>query len=399
MSKGSVFASFLILMFLLTGCRQETAVIDEPEATAVYEWMAGESPISNLRMGVERGGLNHSNHAVGPKGVYFAPEIIAEDGSVLDDTYIWYSDNGTGSLRKLCGRSDCTHDSPDCNSWLYQGSDLTYYRGKIYAISGEGLESEKCELVRIAPDGSQHETMLDLKQFAQNQGGEFLACQYAAEGYYILCVYGWKQEDGRKVDDLLGTYKYKLDGSMKEPERIQHQSSALYQCGDELITIRYETEDGEQHIYAGTVDLETDEETILGEHPGTPACFGREAAYYFKDGSIMRLTYATNEKTVMAETDLEGRYFFIGLPEGFILAQQEEADTVDRNLHFYNWAFELVDTVSLDYPVTGATCFAIIAETADRVILSNKIMGPPLYYIDKAELGTGNVEVYEFQYK
>lgn len=374
-------------------------VIDEPEATAVYEWMAGESPISNLRMGVERGGLNHDNHAVGPKGIYFAPEIVAEDGSVLDDTYIWYSDNGTGSLRKLCGRSDCTHDNPDCNSWLYKGSDLTYYRGKLFAISGEGLGSEKCELVRMDPDGSRHETMLDLKQFAQDQGGEFLVCMCAAEGFYILYVYGWTQEDGQKVDDLLGVYKYKLDGSIKEPERIEYQSTILYQCGDELITIRYETEDGEQCIYAGVVDLETDEEIFLGQHPGVPACFGREAAYYFKDGSIMRLTYATNEKTVMAETDLEGRYFFIGLPEGFILAEQEAGDAVDRNLYFYNWAFKLVDTVNLEYPVAGATCFAVIAETADRVFLSDRIMGPPLYYIAKAELGTGNVEVHEFQYE
>jgi hypothetical protein len=38
-----------------------------------------------------------------------------------------------------------------------------------------------------------------------------------------------------------------------------------------------------------------------------------------------------------------------------------------------------------------------VAETAERIILTNSTRGLPMYYIEKAELGTENAKIHAFQ--
>lgn len=40
----------------------------------------------------------------------------------------------------------------------------------------------------------------------------------------------------------------------------------------------------------------------------------------------------------------------------------------------------------------------LIAETAERFFLTTGYLGMPKYYINKADFGSGNVEVHEFKY-
>ncbi len=403
MSKRVLCCCVVTLMLFLTGCNHVSVALDEPEATATYHWMAGESPVSERRMGVVRYGLNLAdNYAVSPKGIYFIPDVIIDNGSyqqTSSDTFVLYADNGSADLNKLCGRNDCTHDSPDCNAYLYKGSDLSYYQGNLYAVSGEGPHTEECKLVRMNPDGSGHEELLDLLSFAKEHGAAFLLCDIITDGYCVLDLYNWEEQpDGTSCDAWLSAYKYKLDGSMEEPELMEEAPDILYQCGDVIVTRSYETVDGMEKKICCDLNFETEEETLLAEHPGVPAWFGENEAYYFKDGAIRQLTYATNEETVLVNTALEGNYFCFVFPDCLVLASQDDEEGSDRKLYFYNWAFELVDTVSLNYPITGRTQFAVFAETVDRVVLTDQIQGSPLCYIDKSELGTGNVSVHAFQY-
>ena len=71
------------------------------------------------------------------------------------------------------------------------------------------------------------------------------------------------------------------------------------------------------------------------------------------------------------------------------------------NLYIYNWAFELVDTIKCDFPCdVFMVSDLIIGENPRQIILSNGEIMPnamPMYYIDKAELGTGNAQIHKYK--
>lgn len=391
---------FTMLLSLLAGCVDNNQKTVDVEATATYDWMAGESPVSNRRIGVVRQGVNIVNHAVSPTGIYFIPSVIENCGSysvVADGNYIWYVENGSDKIIKLCGRADCTHNSSDCNAYLYSGTDLTYYNGYLYAVSGEGAHRERCTLVKMNPDGSNHTAVFDILKFAKENGGDYAYCDMIINGYCLFSLYRWEVSGNSIVGTWMEQYRYKLDGSMKEPKKVEGLGGTMYQCGDVLLSCTNETKDGQQYKACWNLDIENETKTYLTEHPGIPGWFGEDAAYYFKDGAIVRLDYSTGEESVMVNTGLEGKYFASFFPDCMIVSSQEDGAGADHNLYFYNWDFQLVDTVELKFPYEGRTQFVVIAETAERVILSDKPFdGQPVYYINKSELGTGNAKVHKF---
>ena len=97
---------------------------------------------------------------------------------------------------------------------------------------------------------------------------------------------------------------------------------------------------------------------------------------YELDGSMNE-----QEKTVMADTGLEGDYYLFCFPDRMVLASKEDRE--DDILYFYNWAFQLVDQVRIDYPHEVPAQFLIMAETVDRLILTDSFRNVPKYYIEK----------------
>ena len=404
MKKCIVLSLFLIMFAILTGCgHQFASQVIETEPTATYDWMAGESSVSNRRMGVVRAGVNINDHAVSSGGVYFMHDLInVNDGVQIQSDYsiILYSDYGSNMVNSLCGRADCEHDNPDCNACIYQGSDLSYYQGYLYAVSGEGPFSEKCVLMQMLPDGSQHKQILDLSEFAKEQGMDFAMCDMIIDGYCIISLYAWVENaEGGIEGKFMQTYKYKLDGAMKEPARIENLGALLYQCGDHLVSLSEETDENGSYRAYWSVDLTSETKAYLTKHPGVATWVGKQESYYCKEGMVIRADNATGEETVVIDSGLEGEYFAYFFPECIVLASEGEGKEGDPNLYFYNWAFEHVDTVKLDYPISCGYQFAVMAETSERVILTDRMInGKPLYYIEKSELGTGNCVVHEYHY-
>ncbi len=391
----------LTLSLFLTGCQEEPVLQNEEEPTATYDWMAGESPVPNQRMIGRRRGVNLEDHAVSPTGIYFIPEVQIDNGTWIgidDATYIWYADHGSDTFTKLCGRVDCTHDNPDCNAYLYKGSDLSYYQGKLYAVIGEGYPSEECKLIRMNPDGSGHEEILDVMSFAEDQGASFAHCNIIGEGYCVIDIYGWKEnEDGTRSEDHLEEYIYRLDETMEEPEIISLPGIACYYCGDMVVV-----GGGLPDLPTYGVDMDRNTCTFLfnqAEVPGNPFWYNWQEVYYINNGVIMRRTFATGEDECLVDTGLHGNYYVFPFPDCLVLVSQDEGNDADDNLYIYNWAYQLVSTVKLDYPLDFNRRFALIAETAQQIFLTDQMVGGyPRYYIDKAELGTGNVQLHEFKY-
>lgn len=403
MKLSIITVILLCLALCLTGCHRKSEFLNEPELTATYDWMAGVSPVSGRRMGVVRGGLNLFSYAVSPSGIYFIPRASSNseaNPTNASDTYILYADYGSDRLNKLCGRTDCSHNNSDCNAYLYYGSDISYYQGNLYAVIGEGSQSEVCKLIRMSPDGSQHTALFDILEYTKKQGGDYAYCDKMINGYCLFSIYRWEEAgDGSYTGVWMKQYKFKLDGSMKQPTALENLGTPLYQCGDLLLSLFNENIDGQDIKTCWTLDLETENRTYLTVHPGIPGWFGSEEAYYFRDGCIVCLNYATAEEEILLDTGLKGSYYLFSLPECLVLASQDRGEEMDNNLYFYNWAFELVATVKLDFPLPNDAFSAVIAETAERVILTDDISsGFPRYYIEKSELGNGNVQVHEFAY-
>lgn len=390
---------FVILSLLLTGCQQNPAVPDETEPTAVYDWTAGESPVSSRRIGTTRKGVNFEPHAVSPTGIYFVRQETFDDGEYLhhlDASYILYADHGSSSLHKLCGRTDCTHDNEDCNAYLYRASDLSYYQGNLFAVTGEGPDTEECKLIRMSPDGSRHIAVFDFLEFAKEHGAAYTYIDMMVDGYCEFHLYTLMEEaDGSLTGEWMKTYIYMLDGTMKEPYPLEAVGDPIYQCGDLILGLS----GGPVEFKCWNMDLENGTSEYLTEFPENAVWFTEQDVYYLRDGVILRRNYGTNEEVVMVDAELEETYACFAFPDCLVMASWDSGEGADRNLYFYNWAFELVDTVEIDYPLSCSAQYAVIAETVDRVILTDgNSEGQSLYYIDKSELGTGNVEIYEFVY-
>ncbi len=405
MKRSTRLLCLLSLCLFLIGCQTESKPSvnfpqkpnkpEDVEYTVTYDWMAGESPVNTKRMCTLRAGVNEPYFAVSPTGCYF---IYSTEGT--SDSFILYLDNGTDTMVKLCGRPDCNHSNSDCNAYLYCGSMLSYYNGYLYAVSGAKSSAERCELIRMEPDGTERVSVLDLLAFANAHDGDYVQSTLIANGYFVFGVYAWKDSGAGSLSGTwVGTYVYKLDGSLEEPQAVDADGAILYNCGDVFLAYRNEAQNGGQYGSYWNWEPETDRTTYLTDHPGEPGWYDEEEAYYFKNGAICRLTYASQTEEVMVDTGLEGDYYLFVFPDCMVVASSEIEKTVDSHLYVYNWAFELVDTVEIPNPTNESTHFLLIAETAEYFILTDKVLGAPTYYISKSELGTGNVPIHAFKFE
>ena len=405
MGKWMRMAVVLVLVVALLGCQKEDQgqqiIIADVEPTASYDWMAGVSPVSNERIGVVRAGFQGPLVTVSPTGVYFIPQI----DNWTSQRFILYVDHGSDQVIKLCGRADCTHDNDDCNASIYSPSALSFYNGHLYVWGSRetsigttmGNEPQRT-LWKMDPDGTNWVEVLDLEAFREEKYGKESKATFGAymitNGYVMFTAFNKVENDKGELENVgEESYLYRLDGS-DGPKLNEIMGMPLYRCGDVMLTLRNEVQNGGEYGSYWDHDWEKDTITYLTDHPGEPGWYGKEEGYYFRDGAIRRLTYATQTEEVMVDTGLEGDYYVFCVPDCLIVAARDESDDA---LYFYNWAFELVDTVTLDYPHKNSTEFLILAETADRIILTDGDFKEwPRYYIEKSELGSGNVEVHAY---
>lgn len=391
MCKQRLLIVLLAVCLLLAGCQNEIIYYTpDIEPSAAYDWMAGESPVPEKRIGLFRAGVADRCIAVGPKGLYFY------DKPMQGDSYILYVDNGSDTVVKLCGRADCNHDTNDCNAYVEEGMMISYYGGYVYAASGNGGFGRSCSLFRIKPDGTDRMVALDIQSFAEEQGADFGQCDLMTDGYCIFSTHRWEQVKENEMQSVrIAFYLYKLDGSMKEPVKLEN-FGFLYQCGDALLAYSGESCRGGEYGSYWDLDLETDTKHYLTDHPGVPGWFGPEQAFYFRDGAVYRLSYDTQTEEAILRTDLEGKYYAFMFPDCIVLASRESGEDTDNCLYIYNWNFELVDTVTIYNPNNRSPDLLLVGETAERLILTDDTAEAPRYYINKSELGTGNAKVHTF---
>lgn len=410
MKKYRLFVVALVVVLALAGCQKVDSPVTmkpnetrptETEPVVVRDWMAGESPVPNNRIGVKRWGMIDSEAAVSPTGVYYLYQIMFVINQTPPSPMILYADHGSDTFIKLCGRPDCTHNTTDCNAYVDGGEHLSYHGGALYVISAgyeDGTMTQKCKLLRMAPDGTGRTEVYDFGKFAKEKGCAYAECDMITEGYCLFRTYNYVADsNGGTTADEQGKYYYKLDGSMAEPEELDANGWVLYNCGDVILTYHPAAENGGQHGSYWDWDPATDTLTYLTDHPGEAGWFGKTEGYYFKDGSVRRLTYATGEEQIVIQTDLEGNYYAYCFPDCIMLVSNEIRSTSDKNLYFYNWDFQPIGTATMEYSGSSLLSSAVLGETADKILLTESHIYPvPTHYISKAELGTEKVQVHEF---
>lgn len=397
-----------MFIFFVAGCsdvEEGTAILDSTEPSLTYTWMAGDSPVTAHRMGVTRAGVNNADHTISPSGVYYmcATGSDAETGDMV--TYLLYSDYGSDTVIKLCGRADCNHENVDCNSYFENGCNISYYNGYLYATNSYGSKCE-CILYRLDTDGNNRVELYDFSQFAVEKNLDFAVCDMIDNGMCYVTLYRWiemEYDDGSKglQGEAVDTYLYKVDGTMEVPVLMESKCGPLYHCGEVFLALMSGTQNGGFNGYDFSYwdyDPETDTITYLSDHPGIAGFYGKEYGYYFRDGAVIRLNYETRDEERIIETDLSGSYYAKCFPDCIVIASKESGANADKRLYIYNWGYELVDIVSLSFLPEGLSAHrALIIETAERLILtSDSFSNIPKYYIEKSELGSGDVKVHIF---
>lgn len=398
---------FFALILLLSGCKKKDAVpavVGDVEPSKNYEWMEGESPVPNERIAVSRAGLQDSNYSVSPSGTYF----LYFHSWIYDQTppspWILYVDHGSDKVVKLCGRPDCSHDTEDCNAHVPGANRIWYYEGYLYVMADETILLEdgqtfehRYNLWRLNPDGSNHEIIMNLNEFAASVGGITASPEDYIRDRLVINVYGKKEDSATLESEWIGTYLMKYDTG-EGPVEVHPKGLNCYMCGNVFLHYQPTSEKGGKYGSYWNWDLETDTMEFLTDHPGEPGWFGEEEAYYVMDGDLHHMVYETGADQVVIDTDLSGDYYGLCLPECIVILENSVQNVQDKNLYFYNWNFQPVGTVEIPYS-DDAFLFsdALLAETAERIILTDGGKHrKPCFYINKSELGTGNVKVHTF---
>ena len=126
-------------------------------------------------------------------------------------------------------------------------------------------------------------------------------------------------------------------------------------------------------------------------------------------GVVYQQDYADGSSQAVFDTGLKGEcrlsctpdYIIVSehIPTESELAEQPDLEFTSKvpTLYIYSWDFELLEKVEMPHPVKIRTDDLLCGETEDRLILAAQLFGVPEYYIEKSDIGTGNVEIHPYQ--
>ena len=395
-----VIGLVLLLLLSLLGCEQNRqGGEEETEGTS-------EAPSQTYSAGFvpqERTGIREQYLAISGNsfectdtGVYF----MCQD--MQGNSFLLYGDHGSDTLVKLCGRPDCDHTGQDCNAYFPQsGSSVCYYDGYLYVTTIGG----GAKLYRMNPDGSDRVEVMDSKSVNPGSGYTGTSDVMAWNGIFSFSLFRVDEEGNEQTK----SYYYLLDGSMDEVQEIDSGIGWLSD-GQQCITAGQAQSGvaGQRGLYLW--DPHTNSSTYLVDVPLTGTGYwGVETSYYMQKGVVYQQDYADGSSQAVFDTGLKGEcrlsctpdYIIVSehIPTESELAEEPELEATSKvpTLYIYSWDFELLEQVEMPHSVKIWTDLMLCGETEDRLILAAQFLGVPEYYIEKSDIGTGNVEIHPYQ--
>lgn len=360
----------LLLVFALIGCKEQKNVSGEP-ALDSYDrsW-------KNVYM----------------NGAFIIGSDVVYTGS-LTDHRIYYLEKDMNQWRPLCAKPECSHNTEDCNAYLTTAG-IYWDEGYIYYYMGDALW-------RMKPDGSEHEK---IKRISLPDGVSSTYLIYRGYIYFQLRETtdggkSWKQEIKRVPLEGNDT---ELTDVFGNPGEDQVQYTDL-RCWDDRVTaIGIHGE--QQSLYMQ--DLTTGKQRMIAENwpPDKIAGYtidGDLLRYFDLEEGFCSVGLSTGKREVLRSPVERKEAGSVYYDEDFIylcntnpiLDKMDLVDEACRGILFYDLDGNEVDFLSMD----GLDMWLLYAfSTPERVYLSDysKMMElNTFYYIDKAEIGTGNMQL------
>lgn len=317
-----------------------------------------------------------------------------------------YEENDPGKYT-LC---DAFFISTGANLYTFWLDDALYLiQHEIVLEPAEGLaNSHHFSLVKVSSDGSRRETIYDL-------GTDIDIITAIVHRGYLYVVIGYYDESPNYYCDLT---RYSLSNTKEKPR-------VLYQTAGKAQSIQFLTAYG-QRVYFKHQNVEARVEDILYAYnigtgdfeqiiPSTDN-WTTSAVKFYQDRLIVFQNYylptgETRQDARVLISNLDGsdpqplstgdgiyasdsQYLYVG-------ANFWDPNSNDHYLRIYNNEFEVVDQYDL-YELPGITkpkTVTYYATMGEQVLVYVRGVGDSrqhLMYFDKAEIGSGNIQVHEF---
>ena len=380
--------ALLALVLLLSGCTGPGSPATAPENTTPPE---DTGPITSLRTGLLNQGISTSENAFEctNDGIY----VMYEYG----DTFLLYADHGSDTFVKLCGRPDCGHTGADCNAYFRYCHNICYDDGYLYAVEAAG---GRARLYRMNPDGTDRTEVISSDDVEDKGGYGGLFAPLVCNGVFFFYLTRVNENGDTEAEP----FYYLLDGSMERPEPMDLGFPVLSD-GENLLAESWAKSGIDEQFGLYRWDLATNTSTYLTDIPLdiTGGYWGTETGFYLKDGVIYQQNYADGTSEALFDTGLDGYYQMSCFPDCIVISKartQEEKlngeKITDQILFFYDWDFQSLGQVEIDYPLNISGDYVLCGETPERILLTGHITAVPQYYIEKSDFGTGNIEIHPF---
>ena len=385
-----LLAALMLFAAGITACKSS----DEPGGQDIdIKQEAGS--ISSRREGIHRESLPFSGRfAASENGVYSLNPVDRPNAN--SQTVLFYTDYGSDSAVRVCSRPDCAHNDESCDAVLQEADIITFYNEHLYysevSVRSDSDYRLSLKVIRVDPDGRNRICVMDTQKYAQFDNGDFGYPDFS-DGMFFFKFF-WLDEGGA---EQVQTYYYKLDGSLSE---LQPVDVPLLFGTDGDKTFFYDPEEEVEYSVWNPEEMSL---TPLFTLDSEASCYmAEENAYILTDNKIYRKDYDTGEETLLFDTGLTGTHRMRCFPDCIVVMDGiaydgSEPEIEQQTLRFYSWEFEPLGEITLDYVIMQGRSSPICAETPDKLLLSTDHRFLPQYYIDKAELGTGNLTLHELK--
>lgn len=301
--------------------------------------------------------------------------------------YIYYSEKGNTEYIKLCNKPNCNHSTEDCNAYLgaYQ---IGYYKDKIYYISRRDYYVNTLNCMNM--DGTNHKEIKVLNNAYISTFGYF----HNGYFYYMLGFPGLQLIGITNDDNNL--YKVKVDDNSK-PEIILTgdiiKKSMFYVVEDTIYLIVSDDEGFGCCLYS--YSCKTGALTKISDCWAGISYYTKDYGYCYRiNEGIYKYNVETGEVTLekAIKFDNHGHCEVRFYPDYIYLIHNRNDDyralrEQDLVLYIYNWDYEIIETVLLDFINKGKRG-GFITDVGDYIIFASDMDNKPDYYIDKSEIGT-----------
>ena len=353
--------------------------------------------------------------------------ILETDDAVyyLYDELLYFSDKQYKDFMPLCPRPDCHHDDRDCGAYIGETlNGIWIYDKYIYYV--DPMRKSETAMVtypvlrRLRLDGTQHNDVMKLpapefdRQPERNQWSVFYMNKYM----WVTCI-SFEKAVSIMPDE---TYVYRIDlEDMSVNETLSGPGWMLSENGRDMYCLATETtkdSDGFSRVSKYTLthyDIETGETRSIGdlEMPdglllsymeGVFGVYGNRFVYVFwNDAPARTMLYSmdlsTGESILLGEGDGSEKWPGIfDWTNGYFIRHYKPGveDSSEWGLYVYDLDLNEADRylyagtpdADIDRTIFLQTDSYIFACSGNGMSYASAM---PEWYIDKADIGTGNL--------